>query len=248
MSRLDRVDVDAAAGTIRLPGSTSSIAAIDWEVPTRGTVIGTLLNDRSALAALGEAVNAAPYEAPPRSVVLYIKPQNTWTACGAPVAVPANLKQVEIGATLGIVIGATTCRVDEAHALDFIAGYTIVNDISEPHASVLRPAIRQRCRDGFCAIGPWIIARQEVDIPDALEMRVFINSELRATSSTANCVRPVAKLIADVSEFMTLSAGDVLLTGTAANLPVARAGDRVRVEIDRVGGLENLLVAGARGL
>lgn len=111
-----------------------------------------------------------------------------------------------------------------------------------------RPAIRQRCRDGFCAIGPWIIARQEVDTPDALEVRVFINSELRATRSTANCVRPVAKLIADVSEFMTLSAGDVLLTGTGANSPLARAGDRVRIEIDRVGVLENLLVAGVRGL
>ncbi len=246
MAHADRVDVDPAAGTIRLPGNISSIAAIDWDVPTHGTVIGTLLNDRSALAALGDAVHAAPYLAPPRSVVLYIKPRNTWTACGAPVIVPASLRDVEVGATLGIVIRSTACRVDEARAFDFVAGYTVVNDISEPHASVYRPALRQRCRDGFCPIGPWIIAKEEVTAPHALELRVFINGKLCATHSTANLVRPVARLVADVSQFMTLQPGDVLLAGIAGDLPRARAGDRVRIEIDRVGSLENLLIAEAR--
>ena len=246
MSRSDRVDVDPVAGTIRLPGKVSGIAAVEWDVPTCGTVIGVLLNDRDALAALGEAMHAAPYQAPPASVVLYIKPCNTWTACGAPVVVPAALEEVEIGATLGIVIGATASRVSEAQALDVVAGYTIVNDISEPHASVYRPAIRQRCRDGFCPIGPWVISRQEITTPDALETRVFVNGELRATQSTRNLVRPVARLMAEVSAFMTLSPGDVLLTGVAGNAPRGRAGDRVRIEIDGVGALENLLVAEER--
>ncbi len=246
MSRSDRVDVDRVAGTIRFHGNVSSIAAVDWDVPTRGTVIGTLLNDRSALAVLGDAMSAAPYLAPPASVVLYVKPQNTWTACGAAVMVPASLQEVEIGATLGIVIGATACRVSEESALDVVAGYTVVNDICEPHASVYRPAIRQRCRDGFCPIGPWVMARQEVAAPDALDVRVVVNGELRATCSTANSVRSVARLIADVSAFMTLGAGDVLLTGVPGNAPRARAGDRVRIEIDGVGALENLLVAEGR--
>jgi 5-oxopent-3-ene-1,2,5-tricarboxylate decarboxylase/2-hydroxyhepta-2,4-diene-1,7-dioate isomerase len=246
MSRSERVDVDPAAGIIRFPGNVSSIAATEWDVPTHGTVIGTLLNDRSALAALGDAVHATPYQAPPQSVVLYIKPKNTWIACGVPVVLPPNLPEVEIGATLGIVIGSTACRVSETHALEIVAGYTIANDICEPHASVFRPAIRQRCRDGFCPIGPWVIARQEVTTPDALDMRIFVNGELRATHSTANLIRPVAKLIADVSEFMTLGPGDVLLTGVAGNVPRARAGDRVRIEIDRIGTLENMLVAEGR--
>jgi 5-oxopent-3-ene-1,2,5-tricarboxylate decarboxylase/2-hydroxyhepta-2,4-diene-1,7-dioate isomerase len=243
MSRSDRFDVDPVAGTVRFPGSRSSIAAIEWDVPTHGTVIGTLLNDRAALAALGDAMNATPYLAPPQSVVLYIKPKNTWTACGTPVVLPASVREVEIGATLGIVIGATACRVSETRAFDVIGGYTVVNDVSEPHSSVFHPAIRQRCRDGFCPIGPWVIARQEVATPDALDTRIFINGELRATHSTANLVRPVARLIADVSAFMTLSPGDVLLTGVSGNAPRARAGDRVRIEIDRVGILENLFVA-----
>ncbi len=246
MAQSDRVDVDPAAGTIRLPGDISSIAAIEWDVPTHGTVIGTLLNDRSALAALGDTVHAAPYLAPPHSVILYIKPRNTWTACGTAVIVPASLGDVEVGATLGIVIGTTACCVDEARALDVVAGYTIVNDISEAHASLYRPALRQRCRDGFCPIGPWIIAKEEVTAPDGLDLRVFINGKLCATHSTANLVRPVARLVADVSQFMTLRPGDVLLAGVTGNLPRARAGDRVRIEIDRVGSLENLLVAEAR--
>jgi 5-oxopent-3-ene-1,2,5-tricarboxylate decarboxylase / 2-hydroxyhepta-2,4-diene-1,7-dioate isomerase len=246
MSRSDRVDVDPVAGTIRLPGKVSGIAAVEWGVPTSGTVIGVLLNDRNALAALGEAMHAAPYQAPPASIVLYIKPCNTWNACGAPVVLPTAVEEVEIGATLGIVIGTTASRVSEAQALDVVAGYTIVNDISEPHASVYRPAIRQRCRDGFCPIGPWIIARQEVSTPDALAARTFVNGELRATRTLRDLVRPVASLIAEVSAFMTLSPGDVLLTGVAGNAPRGRAGDRVRIEIDGVGALENLLVAEER--
>ena len=246
MSRLERVDVDLAAGTIRYPGHMSTIAGVEWDVPTHGTVIGTLLNDRSALASLEGAMNVPPYQAPPQSVVLYLKPQNTWTACGVPVILPASVQEVEIGATLGIVIGTAACRVREATALDFVAGYTIVNDLCEPHASVFRPAIRQRCRDGFCAIGPWVIARQEVTMPDALDTRVLVNGELRATHRGADRVRSAARLIADVSEFMTLSPGDVLLAGIAGNAPRARANDRVRIEIDGVGALENLLMAEAR--
>lgn len=246
MSRSDRVDVDPMAGSIRVAGSVSSIAAIDWDVPTTGTVIGALLNHRSALAGLGDAVHAAPYQAPPQSVVLYLKPANTWIACGAPIPLPASVKEIEVGATLGIVIGTTASRVHETHALEFVTGYTIVNDVSEPHASVFRPAIRERCRDGFCPIGPWVIARQEVTTPDALSIRVYVNGELRAAPSTANLVRPIAKLLADVSEFMTLSPGDVVLAGIADNAPRARAGDRVRVEIDGIGVLENLLVAEGR--
>lgn len=246
MSRPERVDVDPLAGTIRLPGRLSSVAAVDWDVPTTGTVIGTLLNERGALAALGDAVHAPPYGAPPQSVVLYIKPQNTWTACGTAIPLPAGLDEVEIGAVLGIVIGATACRVSVERALEFVVGYTIVNDISEPHANVFRPAIRQRSRDGFCPIGPWIIARQEVPSPDALDTRVFINGELCATHSTANLVRPVARLIADVSAFMTLSPGDVLLAGVAGAAPRGRAGDHVRIEIDGIGTLANQLVVEGR--
>lgn len=242
----ERIDVDPATASVRLPGRIARIDTLDWDVPTRGTVVGTLLNSHTALRTLGDAMDAPPYLAPPQAPVLYIKPANTWTACGANVPLPANLQTVEIGATLGIVVGATACRLAPERALECVAGYTIVNDFCEPHASVFRPAIRERCRDGFCAIGPWVIARAEVAAPDALAIRTYVNGELRATHSTGDCVRAVARLIADVTEFMTLYAGDVLLAGIAAGAAQAGVGDRVRIEIDAVGALENLLVAETR--
>jgi len=246
MSQPDRFEVDPAGGTVRIDGREADSSSIDWDIPTRGTVFGTLLNYRGALAALGSAVDAAPYEAPPRAPVLYIKPANTWAAFGEQVALPPAVAAVEIGAALGIVIGATAHRVAEGEALDCIAGYTIVNDICEPHANFHRPAIRERCRDGFCPIGPWVIARHEVPKPDALRLRVLVNGKLAMENTTANLIRPVARLVADVTEFMTLSAGDVLLAGVPENAPHARAGDRVRIEIEDVGALENALIAERR--
>ena len=80
----------------------------------RGTVYGTLLNHHDALAALGSAVHEPPYKAPPKAQVLYIKPRNTWAGAGDAIIVPAGVDELEIGATLGLVIGRTACRVSEA--------------------------------------------------------------------------------------------------------------------------------------
>lgn len=214
--------------------------------PTRGTVYGTLLNHRDALAAMGEQVNAAPYKAPPQAPILYIKPRNTVVGHRVPVVVPTDAPELEIGATLGIVIGRTASRLSETQALDFVAGYTVVNDISVPHASCYRPSMRFKCRDGFCPVGPAVVARALVPNPDALGISVAIDGETVQRSSTAGLIRPVARLIADVCEFMTLFPGDVLMVGVAAGAPRARAGQRVTITIHGVGQLESPLVAQER--
>lgn len=212
--------------------------------PTRGTVYGTLLNHRDALAALGNQMNAAPYKAPPKAPILYIKPRNTVVGHRVPVAVPADAAELEMGATLGIVIGRTASRVAESEALTFVAGYTVVNDISVPHASVYRPSMRFKCRDGFCPMGPAIVARARVPDPNALDIAVAIDGQTVQHSRAAGLVRPVARLIADVTEFMTLFPGDVLTVGVAAGAPRARVGQTVTITIHGVGQLENTLVAG----
>jgi len=214
--------------------------------PTCGTVIGTLLNHRDALAALGEQVHAAPYKVPPQAPVLYLKPRNTVIGHRMPVVVPGEAPELEIGATLGVVIGRTASRVAEAAALAHVAGYTVVNDISMPRASLYRPSLRHKCRDGFCPIGPAIVARDRVNDPDALAIAVAIDGTDVWRSSTAGMIRPVARLIADVSEFMTLHPGDVLMVGVASGAPRARAGQRVTITIDGVGVLENPLVGEAQ--
>ena len=130
-----------------------------------GMLYGTLLNHRSALAALGAAASQPPYKAPPVAPVLYIKPRNTLALSGDVVSIPAGTGELEVGACLGLVIGRTACRVAEAGALDYVAGYLIVADVSVPHSSFHRPSIRLKARDGFCPLGPAVIERSAVPNP-----------------------------------------------------------------------------------
>jgi 5-oxopent-3-ene-1,2,5-tricarboxylate decarboxylase / 2-hydroxyhepta-2,4-diene-1,7-dioate isomerase len=198
--------------------------------PVGGAVYGTLLNDRAALAALGDAVNAAPYKAPPRAPVLYLKPRNTLAGHGARVIVPGE-EGVQVGASLGIVIGRTATRVAASDAFDYIAGYTLVADLSVPHASVYRPSVRFRARDNFCVIGPAVVARRHVANPDNLAISVQVEGEAPFTASTATTVRGVAQLLADVTDFMTLAAGDVITLGVPHGAPAVHAGTRTMLAI-----------------
>ncbi|ROZ71302.1 fumarylacetoacetate hydrolase family protein [Ramlibacter sp. WS9] len=211
-------------------------------VARRGTVYGTLLNHRDALAALGNTVNELPYKAAPEAPILYIKPRNTWIAPGEAIAVPTGVDELEMGATLGLVIGRPACRVSEADAMNFVAGYVIVNDVSVPHESYYRPSLRFKVRDTFCPIGPFV-ARDAIASPDALGIAVMIDGETVQRASTAGLIRSAARLIADVSDFMTLAPGDILSVGVAAGAPRARAGQRVSIAINGLGRLDNPLVA-----
>ncbi|MGZ5186270.1 MAG: fumarylacetoacetate hydrolase family protein [Caldimonas sp.] len=208
-----------------------------------GSVYGVLLNHRAALAALGPAVDQPPYKGAPKSVVLYIKPRNTLVAPGEAIEADAAVGPVEVGAALGIVIGRTACATPEAEALDRVAGYVIVGDFSVAHDSYFRPAIRFRARDASCAIGPKVVPRKAIADPDSLAVRVFVGGRLVHEASTGGTVRSVARLVADVSEFMTLAPGDILLAGVAPGAPRVGAGAEVAIEIDGLGRLETRVVA-----
>ena len=211
-----------------------------------GVVYGTLMNDPLALAMLGEAVHQAPYKAPPKAPILFVKPRNTLAASGAALRVPHGWTALAIGANLGLVIGRTACRVPAAGAMDFIAGCVIVNDVSLPHESFYRPSIRFIARDGFCPSGPLVKDIASIPNPDALAIRVYVDDRVVHSASTAGRVRSAATLLADVTDFMTLNPGDVLMLGASAGAPQVHAGQRVAIEIDGLGRLENRVVAEAR--
>jgi len=208
-----------------------------------GVVYGTLLNHEPALQALGDAVNAAPYKAAPRAPVLYLKPRNTLAGSGDRIAVPTDAPELEIGAALGIVIGKTACRVSAEQALQFVAGYTIVNDISVPHDVFYRPSIRFKDRDGFCPLGPQVVSSDAIANPDDLVVQIFVDDELKQQTTTGERFRGVACLLADVTEFMTLCPGDVLMLGVSANAPRVRAGQQSRIVIEGIGALVNHFVS-----
>ncbi len=205
-------------------------------------VYGVALNFRAELEHLKPQMRGDPYKKPPIAPILYIKPRNTWTAHGAAISIPADVEHLKMAGTLGVVIGRTACRVPARDALAYVGGYTVVNDVSVPHESYYRPAIRQRCRDGFCAIGD----RGVLSKPDQIQIRILINDEMLCSANTRDLVRPVKRLIADVTEFMTLRPGDILLVGEPPDAPLARAGDRVRVEISGLAPLENRVVTEGR--
>lgn len=209
-----------------------------------GTVLGCLLNHRPALAALGDAVNQPPHKAVPRAPVLYVKPRNTLVRDGAPVAVPAGVPSLQVGPALGLVIGRTACRVAESDALAHVAGAMIVNDLCVPHDSLYRPAVRHIARDGFCPLGSRMVPLAALPAPvDALGVRVLVQGALVHSTTTGDRFRGAARLVADVSDFMTLAPGDVLMLGVSYGAPLADAGQTVTIEIDGLGRLSTPLVA-----
>jgi 5-oxopent-3-ene-1,2,5-tricarboxylate decarboxylase / 2-hydroxyhepta-2,4-diene-1,7-dioate isomerase len=201
----------------------------------RGTVYGTLMNFRGELEALGSRVNEAPYQAPPQAPVLYVKPANTWTENGGAIALPAHVAEVEVGATIAMVMKSAR----------EIAGYVLMNDVCIPHESLFRPPVKFNCLDGFLGIGDRIRARNEAGDPAVFKLEVRVNGELKQTVRFSQLVRPAEKLLADVSEFMSLGEGDMLMLGRDVGRPRVRAGDRVEIKMPALGTLTNTFVAEA---
>lgn len=228
--------------TIEIDEIDHKIDSLPFDIPVKGTIFGALLNYKGVYEELEPFMNEEPYKNPPKAPVLYIKPKNTLISHGKAIPLPKDVEGLEMGAALGIVIGKTATKVKEGNAKDFIAGYTIVNDVSIPHESVHRPAVKEKARDGFCPIGPWVVESESIENPNDLKVSVSVNGEVKQENSTKNLIRSVEKLIADVTDYMTLSKGDVLLVGVPEDAPIAKANDLVTIEIENIGVIENRVV------
>jgi len=211
------------------------------DTAARGTLLGVALNDQDLFDKLLPTFHLPPHQQPPTQPVLFIKTPNTRNHHGGSVPRPIG-ERLQPGPALGVVMGKTASRVTVQDALSHVAGYTIVNEFSLPEDSYYRPAIKAKCRDGFCALGPNVVSAAAVPNPQALGIRLFVNGQLRQQGSTARHVRSVAELIAQISTFMTLAAGDVLITGTPPDRVDVQPGDEVAVEIDGLGCLVNTVI------
>ena len=205
-------------------------------IPT-GTVYGTLLNFKAELAAMQPQMNQPPYKAPPHAPVLYIKPANTWSVNGVSIAVPAHVPEVEIGATIAMIVSNKQVR------------HVLMNDLSIPHSSFFRPPVKFKCVDGFLGIGSQTI---ETGKPQDFKLEVRVNGEVVQKLDFSQLVRPAAQLLTDVSEFMTLHEGDVLMLGcdclANGKRPLAKVGDVIIISSSshpELGTLSNTLVAEA---
>jgi 5-oxopent-3-ene-1,2,5-tricarboxylate decarboxylase / 2-hydroxyhepta-2,4-diene-1,7-dioate isomerase len=213
-------------------------------MPT-GTVYGTLLNFQGEMDALAPQMSQAPYKAAPRAPVLYVKTANTWSANGSGIVLPSNTSEVEIGATIGVLIGPPAHVKYARPATFFIANYVLMNDLSIPHASFFRPPVKYKCVDGFLGVGSQLMSAERAGDPARFKLEVHINGELRQRIDFANLVRSASQLQADVSEFMTLQAGDILMLGCDTGRPLAQAGDRIDIHapgLPAFGTLSNTLL------
>ncbi len=201
-----------------------------------GTVYGTLLNFRREVDAWQDRAQQPPYKAAPQAPVLYVKTANTWTTHGQPIAVPASVPQVEIGATAGLVMGAANT----------VAQVVLMNDLSVPHASFFRPPVKFKCLDGFLGIGAQAVPLASVADLTALRLTVKVNGAVVQEVDFAELVRSPSQLVTDVSAFMTLRAGDVLMVGCdvlpSGVRPLAAVGDRIDIDVPGFPTLSHWLV------
>jgi 5-oxopent-3-ene-1,2,5-tricarboxylate decarboxylase/2-hydroxyhepta-2,4-diene-1,7-dioate isomerase len=204
-----------------------------------GTVYGTLLNFRAEWELWASRMSDAPYKAPPRAPVLYVKPANTWSTHESVIPVPARVPEVEVGATIAMVMGPGGA----------VAGYVLMNDLSAPHASFFRPPVKFKCLDGFLGIGGELLQPGPEVEPGRFRLEVRINGTPHQQLDFSRLVRNPRQLMADVQSFMTLGEGDVLMLGCDiledGGRPLARSGDRIELSAPGFATLANTLVAEA---
>jgi len=207
-----------------------------------GTVIGAALNDRDEFARLENVMHAKPYQTPPLRPVLYLKPANTQCAHDSAIRLDPDVSEIAVTGCLAIVIGAPVARATPQQANAAMFGYTLAADLSVPHTSFYRPAIRQKCRDDFCPIGPWIAPLGNEGLEHDIELVLSINGQELQRSRTGNVMRRAATLLADISQFMTFLPGDILLVGASQGLGRAARGDRIEIGNPSLGTLAFSLV------
>jgi 5-oxopent-3-ene-1,2,5-tricarboxylate decarboxylase/2-hydroxyhepta-2,4-diene-1,7-dioate isomerase len=165
--------------------------------------------------------------------VLFIKTANTFTPSGGRIALPASVAEVDIGANLAWIFGASAQPV----------ACVLVNDVSIPHESYYRPPVKFKCVDGFLGVGSSTRGIDQVNT-DAVVLTVKVNGQEVQRVNYAETVRKSKELLADISEFMTFQEGDVLLLGSDClpdgKRPRAKVGDVVEISAD---GFETLVNA-----
>jgi len=186
----------------------------------------------------------------PERPVLFAKYRNALAGPGEEIELPRVSSMIDYEAELAVVIGARCRNVSPEEALSFVFGYTCANDFTMRDAQKADGQwTRAKSPDSFCPVGPWIVTADQIPDPHRLAIRLTLNGKLMQESCTEQMVFGVAELVSHLSSTMTLQPGDLLLTGTPPGVGAGRdpqvflkKGDRVSVELEGIGTLENTMV------
>jgi 2-keto-4-pentenoate hydratase/2-oxohepta-3-ene-1,7-dioic acid hydratase in catechol pathway len=186
---------------------------------------------------------------PPETPTIFAKFRNALAAPGSEVKLPSYSSKVDYEAEVAFVIGRRAKDVSEADALDYVAGFTLLNDLSARDMQFKTPQwMPGKVFDGSAPCGPWLVTPDEAGPHDAIEIRLTLNGEEMQASSTADLVHSTPALVAYLSELMTLEPGDIVSTGTPGGVGSMRdpkvwlkPGDEVVVESPTLGQLRTIL-------
>ncbi len=231
---IDPVSLPLVSGTPRLGpcvGGVSKIVAIG-------------LNYRLHAQEAGAAIPTEP--------IFFMKAPSSICGPNDDVMIPKGSQKTDNEVELGIVIGSTARYVAVHDAQKHIAGYCVVNDVSEREFQIERLGqwTKGKSADTFCPLGPWVVTADEVPDPGKLELWTEVNGERRQHSNTADLIFGVDHIVSYVSHFMTLLPGDVIPTGTPSGVGMGfkpprflKAGDRVRLSVEGLGEQNQRIVA-----
>jgi len=181
---------------------------------------------------------------PPAEPLIFLKPSTAVTSTGSPIYYPQQSERVDYEGELALVIGERCSQLSPEIAQTKIWGYTIANDVT---ARDLQRKDGQWSRakgfDSFCPLGPWIVR----EISPSAQLQTFLNDQVEPVQSAAidTMIFSPEQIVSYISQVMTLLPGDVILTGTPAGIGPLAVGDRVRIEIEGIGCLENRVLARA---
>ena len=241
------------------PASLKALAAIDPKslplvegAPRYGVPVSGV--QKFIAVGLNFADHAAESNLPiPDEPVLFTKAVSCLTGPYDPVMIPRGSQKTDWEVELGVVIGSRARYVSEDRALDHVAGYVLINDVSERAFQIERGGTWDKGKgcDTFGPVGPWIVTSDEVGDPQDLAMWLDVNGERKQDGSSKTMIFPISKLVSYISEFMTLEPGDLITTGTPPGVgmgqkPVAvylKAGDQIHLGIEKLGEQRQIVVA-----
>jgi 5-oxopent-3-ene-1,2,5-tricarboxylate decarboxylase/2-hydroxyhepta-2,4-diene-1,7-dioate isomerase len=231
--------VTLEAGEIRdSQGRPVDPGAVTWLPPvTPRAVVGLALN-------YADHATELKMERPPEPA-LFFKPLSSLIGHQAPIVYPSGARHCHYETELAVVIGREAHRIKAAHALDYVGGYTVANDFTcrDFVTNLFRPPVKAKGFDSFGPLGPWLTSADEVADPAGLTLRTTVNGEVRQEGNTRDLLFTIPEIIEYLTQFLTLTPGDVILTGTPSGISPVHPGDLIRCEVEGLGALENPVVA-----
>ena len=240
----ERRMVDEAAYTV--PNAS-------YRVNLANTRLGPPVPDLSKIVCLGLAYASHAGEGkekPPAMPQLFCKAPSALAGPNDDIVYPKQVEKLDYEVELAVVIGQRAKHVPEAKALGVVAGYMVLNDVSARCAQFGdKQWFRGKSFDTFCPTGPYIVTPDEIENPDDLELKCWVNNEQRQSASTSELLYPVRRIVSYISDQMTLMPGDIIATGTPEGVGMFRkppgllsVGDVVEMEIAGIGRLRNRVV------